>query len=147
MIRAIPGAMISRLSVRRSGPSEMRIFGLEEDELLYRLKILRSVMGSPLAICDSEVPQKMVPDLERHLGSYYSLNDILVNKYGYAHPVLKSVTVEVVLPTMAQMELLSIDAGVPLLKEVNVFEVPGVGPVEYFKVLARSDRFKLKINL
>lgn len=127
--------------------TEKLIFGLKEGDRLYRLKVLRSVMDLPLAICYSEVPQRIVPNLEQYLDAFYSLNDILANQYGYAHPVCKSVAVEVVLPTASEMHLLSIDAGVPLLKEINVFEVPGVGPVEYYQVYARSDRFKLKINL
>ena len=130
----------------RAQQVEKEIFGLSEDDQLYRLKVLRSVMGLPLAICYSEIPQRMVPNLEQYLSDFYSLNDILVDKYGYEHPICKSVAVEVVLPTVSKIHLLGIDAGIPLLKETNVFEVPG-GPVEYFQVYARSDRFKLKINV
>lgn len=120
--------------------------GLEKGEKLYRLKVLRSVKGLPLAVCHSEVPQRLVPGFEASLGSFYSLNDILLHRYGYAHPVCVSISVCAAMPTAEEIKLLQIGDNLPILMEVNLFEVPGVGPVEYFIVRARSDRFRLSFD-
>jgi GntR family transcriptional regulator len=126
--------------------AKQRLMGIEEGSQLYRLKVLRSVTGLPLALCYSEIPQKLVPNLEEYLNDYFSINHILLNNYGYKHPICKSLTIEAVMPTAEEIKLLQISADIPLLREVCIFEVPGVGPVEYFVVRARGDRYKLSMN-
>lgn len=120
--------------------------GLAEGEKLYRLKILRSVKGLPLAVCHSEIPQRLVPGFETYLGDFYSLNEILLTHYGYVHPVCTSISVCAAMPTADEIKLLQIGDNLPILMEVDLFEVPGVGPVEYFVVRARSDRFRLSFD-
>lgn len=120
--------------------------GLEKGEKLYRLKILRSVKGLPLAVCHSEIPQRLVPGFEAWLSGFYSLNDILLHHYGYAHPVCTSISVSAAMPSADEIKLLQIGDNLPILMEVNLFEIPGIGPVEHFIIRARSDRFKLSFD-
>lgn len=130
-----------------AGPHESKVFGLKPGEKVYRLKVLRSIGKGELAICYSILPEHVVPRLEMHLENYHSINTILMEKYQYEHPVCQDLLVEAVVPTLEEIKLLRMPEGLPLLKQVSVFAIPDIGPVEYFIVRARGDRFQLYMDL
>ncbi|WP_228727911.1 GntR family transcriptional regulator [Fusibacter ferrireducens] len=133
-------------SLVRAKAELSRILEIQEGELIYKVKFLRSVQEKPLAVCISRIPQKMVPDLQAHLTLDCSINHILKQVYHYEHPVCKFVTAEAVMPLAKNMKLLEVNESVPMLKQISRFDVPNVGPVEHYTVYARGDRFKLDIQ-
>jgi len=123
-----------------------KLFGLEDGEKLYRINLLRSLGDSPIATCQSLIPERYVPDIETHLTDNCSVNDILSEKYGYAHPVCGSLSVSADMPEPDELKLLGIGDYVPILQTVEVFHSEGVGVIEYYKVRARGDRFKFRVE-
>lgn len=130
-----------------AGPHECKIFHMEPGQKVYQLKVLRSIGKGELAICYSILPEYLVPELEKHLEGYHSINTILMDDYHYEHPVCQDILMEAVVPTLEEVRLLHMPEGLPLLKQVSVFVIPGIGPVEYFIVRARGDRFRLYMDL
>ena len=128
-----------------AGPHECKIFGISQGEEVYRIKILRFIEGLPLAVCYSILPERLVPNMEEHFDGFRSVNEILMNIYGYEHPKCDSVSIEATFASTEEVKLLEISDSVPILKQVSVFSIKE-GVVEYFIVRARGDRFRFNMN-
>lgn len=131
----------SLLSLEKKKPTrrDCRKLGIEPGEMVYYLKQLRTLGGKKLAVCLSVIPEKFVPDLEKHTDNFSGTNNIFVNAYHYPHPECKSVYLAASLPTAEEMEVLEIPDDMPILQQENVFTVQDLGAIEYFKVRARGD--------
>lgn len=128
-----------------AGPHECKIFKISQGEEVYRIKILRFIEGLLLAVCYSILPERLVPNMERYLDGFKSVNEILINNYGYKHPKCDSVSIEANFATTEEIKLLEISDSIPILKQVSVFSVDE-GVIEYFIVRARGDRFRFNMN-
>ena len=128
-----------------AGPHECKIFGISQGEEVYRIKILRFIEGLPLAVCYSILPERLVSNMEEHFDGFRSVNEILMNIYGYEHPKCDSVSIEATFASTEEVKLLEISDSVPILKQVSVFSIKE-GVVEYFIVRARGDRFRFNMN-
>ena len=128
-----------------AGPHERKMLNLNQHEEVYRVKILRYIEGLPLAVCYSILPAKLVPDLEKHLDGFRSINEILMNIYKYPHPICDSIDIEATFASIDELKLLDIGDNIPILKQVSVFSI-GDTVIEYFIVRARGDRFKFNMN-
>ena len=128
-----------------AGPHECEIFGIAQGEEVYRIKILRFIEGLPLAVCYSILPERLVPNMEKYFDEFKSVNEILMNNYGYEHPKCDSVSIEAAFATTEEVKLLEISDSIPILKQVNVFSIKE-GVIEYFIVRARGDRFRFNMN-
>lgn len=129
-----------------AGPLERKVLELDEGEHVYHLKVLRSIDFKPLAICYSVLPEKHVLDFESHLQDFRSVNEVLMNVYGYSHPKCKKVNIEASLPLKEEIDLLQINEAMPILKQTSVFAIDGLGPIEYYIVRARGDRFNFSMS-
>lgn len=129
-----------------AGPLERKALELDESEYVYRLKVLRSIDFKPFAICYSILPEKYVPDFDMHLENFRSVNEVLMNTYNYSHPRCHKISIEATLPVSEEIELLQITEAMPILKQNSVFTIDGVGPIEYFIVRARGDRFNFSMT-
>lgn len=129
-----------------AGPLERNALDLDQDDYVYRLKVLRSIDFKPFAVCYSILPEKYVPDFDLHLENFRSVNEVLMNTYEYSHPICRKVSIEAALPVNEEIELLQITEAMPILKQISVFAIEGVGPIEYFIVRARGDRFNFSMS-
>lgn len=123
-----------------------RMLEIEETDLVHSLLVVRSTDGIPFAICQSFLPEKHVPDFEKHLENFFSVNHILMEGYGYSHPVCSQVTITACAPTPDDIKYLHIPSQVPILKQNEVFYTDETGPIEYFIVRARGDKFHFKMK-
>lgn len=136
------------LWVRRGFPSakEQQKLELSASEEVYYLKQLRTFGGKKLAVCMSVIPARHVPELEKHTDDFRGVNNIFLNVYHFPHPMCKWVYLEASLPTQEDAELLEITENMPILQQENLFEISGIGPIEYFIVRARGDMFHFSME-
>jgi DNA-binding GntR family transcriptional regulator len=123
-----------------------RVFSLGEGERVYHIELLRCLKGSPLAVCNSYIPERLTPGIEEHFRHTQSVNEILQAKYGLTHPYCTSVTVTAVMANTRDMRLLEVGEIAPVLQITNVFSTAETGAVEYYVVRARGDRFKFHMT-
>jgi DNA-binding GntR family transcriptional regulator len=124
---------------------EQKRLGLSEIELIYRLEILRFVDDVPLSLYTSSLPEKRLPDLEKHLVNFSSLYKILREQYGIA-PKSKYQMVEATFSTPKDLTYLGINEHISVLKVTSLAELPDGQPIEFVVSRFRSDRYKLKIQ-
>lgn len=136
------------IDIKKGFPSvkEKSVLKLNDEDEVYYLKQLRSVSGTEIAVCLSVIPEKKVPELEKHIGSFVGTNNIFVNAYNYPHPYCKSIKISAVVPTVDETILLNIPENLPLLKQEELFYINDTDPIEYFIVIARGDIFRFSIN-
>lgn len=137
---------VLRHSRMRAGATLERLLHLEPEEKVYSLTVLRSMDGVPFAICQSFLPEHLVPGFDTHLEGFYSVNHIIMEVYGHPHPICRQVSIEAVSPAADDIQYLEIPVQMPILKQIEIFELPELGPIEYFCVRARGDRFCFKMS-
>ncbi len=137
---------ILKYSTMNAGTSLSKIFGIEEDSVIHSLKVLRKIDDIPFAICHSYLPDKIVPDFGEHLEHFSSVNKIIIEDYGYSHPQCLRININACPPTKEDIEYLDIPIQMPILKQSELFAISEAGPVEFFVVHARGDRFSFKMS-
>ncbi len=137
---------IIKYSKTTAGISLSKIFEISPDSVLHQLKVLRSIDGIPFAVCQSYLPDRLVPDFDKHLEHFQSVNTILMKHYSYSHPVCRQVTIDACMPTSEDIKLLDIPLQLPILRQNEIFVIDDIGVIEYFSVRARGDRFKFKMS-
>ena len=112
---------------------------------VYEIARLRYVKDEPLSIHTSFIPLSICPGIDAKLLEEMQLCDILENIYG--HPIIRRVeTLESVIATLNERELLGLKAPYPLLMLENEVFTSGDTPMEYTKVVFRGDKIKLRIE-
>jgi GntR family transcriptional regulator len=133
--------------VRIEAPANLcRVFSLGENERVYHIELLRCLKNSPLAVCNSYIPEKLAPGIDGFIAESQSVNEILQSQYGLEHPYCESVAVTAVISSTRDIRLLEVGELVPILQITHVFSTREMGPVEYYVVRARSDRFKFHMS-
>lgn len=131
---------IIKYSKITAGSTLSKYLKIDENDMVHSLKVLRKVDGIPLAICQSFLPEKRLPDFASHLENFSSVNKILMDDYNFSHPQCTKVTIEACNPTPEDVFLLDISMQIPILKQSEQFCADGA-PIEFFVVRARGDRF------
>ncbi|MGN1135337.1 MAG: GntR family transcriptional regulator [Oscillospiraceae bacterium] len=127
-------------------PNELARFGLEEGEMIYRLRTLRLVKGEVIAVCYSNIPAKHVPDFEEHFENYESINRIFMENYGYEHPVCDSISVKAANANSDDLKYLGISENTPVITIASTFSTAQTGVIEYFIIHAAGDKFILNMD-
>jgi len=139
-----------QVSRRSANKKEESILLLSPGEEIYKLDQLRYMDGKPFAVCTSIIPAHFVPHLEDRLKEQEQFDGttrIFTEMYSFPHPILRSISLETHLPASADLSLLHLPEGIPLLIQRNVYELFHNVPVEYFEIRARSDMYKITIDL
>ncbi len=126
---------------------EQKMLRIKADDMVYRVRQLRSYKDSPFAVCLSVLPQKKVPDFDKHLDNFSGINNILLNTYSFTHPICKKVEITASLPNNEEIKLLGITENIPILQQKNLFYIEEIGNIEYFIVRARGDAFRFSMDL
>ena len=124
---------------------EKKRLGLAEEELIYRLEILRFVDDVPLSLYTSSLPEKRLPNLEKHLADFSSLYKILREQYGIS-PKSKYQMVEATFSSPKDLAYLGITEHISILQVTSLAELPDGQPIEFVVSRFRGDRYKLKIQ-
>lgn len=108
---------------------------------VLRIHRLRMADGEPMAIETTHLAARRFPGLRRRLDRHPSLYEALSTAYGVRLAEAEE-TIETVLATPHDAQLLGVDVGVPLLSlSRHSFDTDGE-PVEFVRSLYRGDRYK-----
>lgn len=129
-----------------AGPALGKLLSIPAEEKVYLLKILRLLEGEPFAICHSYLPSSKLPDFDKHLENFTTVNRIIMEDYGFPHPFCGNLSIESCMPTAEDIDLLKMPLQMPILKQNEVFYVDQNTTIEYFCVRARGDRFKFRMS-
>ncbi|MDN3357016.1 GntR family transcriptional regulator [Actinomadura sp. DC4] len=111
-----------------------------------RIHRLRLADGEPMSIDTSLLPARRFPGLRKELPRHKSLYETLATAYD-VHLAEAEETIETVLATPEDAQLLGVDVGLPLLLlSRHAFDLAGE-PVEWAQSLYRGDRYKFITRL
>ena len=122
------------------------LLGIRPGGRVLRIHRLRLADGEAMSIDTSPLPARRFPGLRRELPSHRSLYETLATAYD-VHLTEAEETIETVLATPHDAQLLSVDVGLPLLLlSRHAFDTTGQ-PVEWAQSLYRGDRYKFITRL
>ncbi|MFC0271042.1 GntR family transcriptional regulator [Metabacillus herbersteinensis] len=135
------------LDWKKERPTEEERVNLElsEDEMVYRLEILRYVDEKPISITTTVMPDKEVPFLEAYLNEFKSLYSILLEHYQF-RPIRFRSTFQASLPMLRDSELLEIPESIPIVQIESVMNHPSGSPIEYSVARIRGDMHKCLVE-
>lgn len=131
---------------RKATNQEMKLFQLEEEENVFCLTTERSLHNDVFAIGKQILPERYVPDLDQYLDNFHSINDLLMDVYGYDHPICKKLTIEACLPHKEEITLMHLQDNMPILKQTEIFSIDNIGYISCFTVWIRGDAFKFRME-
>lgn len=142
-----PGARLLDFSVITPAPRIAQALRLTPDQQVFKIERLRFADGEPLALQTSYISEHLCPDLipADLSADNASLYDIFENKYGLMLWRSERV-VEPVIARDYEAELLEVNRGRALLLVEGTTYLVMDQPLEYVKVIYRSDRFQFAIQ-
>lgn len=136
-----PGARVITLERHPAEASIASELELPVSAPVYHIHRLRLVNQEPLLLERLEIPVHRFPDLERYDLSNRSLYEIMETEYGVS-VVRARQSLEPVIATEYEAELLQVARGAPLMLERRLAFDQDDQPVEQGKDLYRGDRFR-----
>ena len=136
-----PGAKVITFERR---PAEVTIAdGLEVpvSTLIYYVRRLRSINQEPVMLEELWLPVHLFPGFERYDLTSRSVYEIMKTEYGIAMGRARR-TMEPVVATEYEAELLGVETGAPLMLERRIGFDQDERLIEYGKDLYRGDRFR-----
>ncbi len=141
-----PGARIILLEQRSAELPIAQQLGINVGAVVYYSHRLRLINQEPVMIEKFYLPARHFPGLEQHDLSQRSLYETMASEYGI-HIDTARQSLEPVLATPYEAELLGIEAGAPLMLERRLtYDSTGIA-VECSKDLYRGDRFRFVTDL
>jgi GntR family transcriptional regulator len=120
--------------------------GIRAGGRVLHFRRLRLADGEPMSIDTSLLPARRFPGLRKELPRHGSLYETLATAYD-VHLAEAEETIETVLATPDDAQLLGVDVGLPLLLlSRHAFDLDGE-PVEWAQSLYRGDRYKFITRL
>lgn len=143
-----PGGRLLDFSLITPSPRIQQALRLSPEQLVFKIERLRLADGEPMALNTSYIPEHLCPNLspEDLAAEGASLYDILERKYGLMLWRSDRV-VEPVIARDYEVELLEVASGSPLLLVEGTTYLVEDHPIEYVKIIYRSDRFQFRIQL
>lgn len=129
-----------------ASPIECLKLSINEGDKVCHLKTVRSIKGEAFAVCYSCIPERLIPRIEDYIDDFKSINDVLVNRYGYDQPSCDSIAIEAVAANIDLIQYFNMPQAVPILSINCVFSTEETGPIEYFIIKARSDLFRFTMD-
>ncbi len=140
-----PGARLLDFTLLTPAPRIREALQLTPEQQVFRIERLRTADGEPMALNTSYIPQHLCPQLADENLHDRSLYEILEEKYRLIIWRAERV-VEPCIARDYEVDMLHIQPGSPvLLVEGTAFLVED-RPIEYAKMIYRSDRFQFRIH-
>ena len=140
---------VSRVLKQESFAAGMTVadkLGLRTGATAIELRRLRFVNDVPIQIVSSFLPYALCPGVLEAEFTVSSLYAYLRNEYGL-HIAKGTRTIEAVLATAEEAELLNIAKNSPLILLDSVSYLRDGTPLEYYRAVHRSDRARFEVNL
>lgn len=141
-----PSTRVLEQKVIPAPPKIADALGLKEGEPVVMIDRLRFVDGEPIVLVVTYIPEKLCPELVNEDLSTQSLYAILEKKYGL-ELVSGHRTLEAVVATEEEAELLEMEEGDPIVLLRSISYLRDGRPVEYFKAKHRGDRSRFEVEL
>ncbi len=139
----IPGNKIMRAAEIAAPNDVQTALGLDADEQVYYLQVLRFVNERPFLVSQIFLPVKYFPDFLKNIGNFRSLSQIF-EQYGINLKRVKSL-VRATFPSQEEALLLGIPSNMPVLKAENLLKSQDDILIEYNLSCYRGDLAKLSI--
>jgi GntR family transcriptional regulator len=137
----LPGARVIDFDRRPATAAEALQLAIPPAVPVYFLRRLRLVNAEPVMLERFTLPADLFPGFERHDFSVRLVSDVMEQEYGIAE-VRAHQSLEPVVATQYEAELLGVRPGAPLMLERRVGLDAGDRPVEFGRDLYRGDRFR-----
>lgn len=141
-----PSARIIMLEERHAETTVAQQLGLNVGDPVYYSHRLRLINQEPVMLEKFYLPARRFPDLSRHDLSRRSLYETMASEYGVEIDTARQ-SLEPVIATAYEAELLGIAAGAPLMLERRLTYDTSGAAVECSKDLYRGDRFRFITDL
>ncbi len=135
-----PDSRVLALDIVKSDTDVAAHLGLDQGDPVTRLERIRLIDGEPLAHEIARLPGKL-PRFKSNLAKAGSLYAVLADVYGI-HIADVEDTVETALAGPADVRLLGIEMGAPLLVVHRLARDAAGAPVEWTRSAFRGDRFR-----
>ncbi len=112
---------------------------------VYFSERLRMVQGTPISLHRSFFPAVMLPDIQLDDINEEKLDSLVEGRYGL-QAVFRVETLEAVIATFRESEVLQVGRGYPLLKMEGINSTKDKVIFEYTEILFRGDKFKLSLR-
>ncbi len=137
----MPGARVITLERRPAEAAVARELGLSISAPVFIVRRLRLINQEPVMLERFTAPANRFPDLDRYDLSSRSVYDVMDKEYGVTVDRARQ-SLEPVVATEYEAELLEIEPGTPLMLEQRLSLDQEGQPVEYGRDLYRGDRFR-----
>jgi GntR family transcriptional regulator len=137
----VPGAQVIDFERRPATTAEAHQLDIPVSAPVYFLRRLRLVNREPVMLERFTVPAYRFPGFERYDFSVRSVAEVMEREYGIAE-VRAHQSLEPVVATQYEAELLGIKPGAPLMLERRLGLDDENNPVEFGRDLYRGDRFR-----
>ena len=128
-----------------ASPEVAEALAVEPGAQIFVIERVRSVGGRPLLLEQVHLPTSRFPDLAGADLERGSLYELLARSYG-ARPVRGQETIEPVLPTAREAELLGQSPRRPALLIELVAYASDDAPVEYCRAIVHGDRARYRVD-
>jgi GntR family transcriptional regulator len=137
----VPGARVITFERRPAKTGVARELELPVSAPVYFVRRLRLINQEPVMLERLTVPARCFPEFERYDLSGRSVYDVMEKEYGIT-VVRARQSLEPVVATEYEAELLGVEPGAPLMLERQLGLDQDDQPVEHGKDLYRGDRFR-----
>jgi GntR family transcriptional regulator len=137
----VPGAKVITLERQPAEAAVARELGLAVSTMVYFVRRLRLLNQEPVMLERFTMPVHRFPDIERFDLSSRSVYDVMEEEYGVV-VVRARQSLEPVVATEYEAELLAVQLGAPLMLERRLALDQDSQPIEYGRDLYRGDRFR-----
>lgn len=141
-----PVSKVLKQETAAAGMTVAKKLGLHSGARVVELRRLRFVNDTPIQIVSSFLPHALCPGVQETDFTVGSLYAYLREEYGFE--LAKGTrTIEAVLATAEEAELLNIAGGSPLILLDSVTYLRDGTPLEYYRAVHRSDCARFEVNL
>lgn len=142
----VPGSRVITFEKRAAETTVAKELGLPLSAAVYFVRRLRLLNAKPVMLEQFSIPAHLFPGFEQYDLSNRSAYDVMEKEYGVA-VVRARQSLEPVVASAYEAELLGIKPGAPLMLERRLGLDEKDQPVEYGKDLYRGDRFRFVTQL
>jgi GntR family transcriptional regulator len=142
----MPGSKVITFEKRAAEVAVAKELGLPVSAAVYFVRRLRLLNRQPVMLEQFTVPAHLFPGFEQYDLSNRSAYDVMEKEYGVA-VVRARQSLEPIVASAYEAELLGIKPGAPLMLERRLGLDENDQPVEYGKDLYRGDRFRFVTQL
>lgn len=140
-----PGGRVLDFTQLRPAPRISHALQLEEEEEVFRIERLRTADGEPMALHTTYIPCIHVPDFQDEDLNGRSLYKVLEDDYGFL--IWRGErSLQPVIARDYEVEILDVHPEIPLLLMEGTSYLVEDQPLEYSKLIYRSDRFEFRLH-